>query len=584
MSHPKQTFQNTGKFSFFSCDVNNSNLFFILLYSAPKYWTIVQTSDWFEDFKKKRPAANDSKYKEGFTKILCEGSQLVLMSKESFMSKLEDFGIDLYDILTLLKKESSNTAPAILMYPTGMSPSLEQPTRYLEALPHTFIREANTDHSSRRGEGIHLGDYSVVDRNQKLDILMSDLKKHKVMVIRCPPESGKTSFCQLLEHRAQQTYEKMVVRRVSMSWTGPKSLNGMTEFDSFWTYFTGETLNGLIVASREQPVLIIIDECQLSYDNSHFQYPIWTMLKFILNNMPHFLHILFVGAYGYDRVQGAGTPIRDLESLGIEFLNFDAKESLHSTRTCYISSSNFYRDFQSMTRSYTDLGSLDATDMEFIQVLVVNMVNENSANFDVEMSTPKDRASLIKAVKNVILVVRDDRIDIFKEDGTDRDKYEVQFSSPVCKTYYIMQCLESPKELRTIDGFLNESAWYMEFYYSASSFMSCFVLPSYGKGKIAGCVDLFVNGKYQWAIEFTSEGENVKRHRDRFLAPEKNPKYKDQGAYYNVGLDWVVVDFRHPKKSLQVSSMHDHVWYIFYSDDYQTYTVLHKESTCSKYC
>jgi hypothetical protein len=87
--------------------------------------------------------------------------------------------------------------------------------------------------------------------------VVSLLNLHKIILIRSPPYTGKTSLAQLLERhlRANKKNNEVVIR---LSFLGARATTKFPTFDSFWEYHTGATWSDWLY--RKEPITLILDE------------------------------------------------------------------------------------------------------------------------------------------------------------------------------------------------------------------------------------------------------------------------------------------------------------------------------------
>eukprot|EP01132_Coremiostelium_polycephalum_P005323 gene5323-6629_t len=499
----------------------------------------------------------------------------------------------------------------------------------------------NLEFQRNQCEGIVLTDYNVVHRKSKMETLFKALDN--ILLIRGPSQSGKTSLGQLFESYVGNLGH--IVKRVSLAWPLADQVEMKTVeayFNAFWVKYTGMTPSQLIENSTNEPVYIIIDDVQISYQVSSTHNYLWTILKGVIQKFPYKLRFLLIGSYGYDTIGSASAPISQLKSLDIDFLNYSKQEfqeacsklpvpisnnikeiiwdytngHIGSLYFCLnkiievykegskgvdfisvndsqiwklFSSEQFFLDFVKRVRTFKPIQAFDnenAVNLLRIITETMTMSNSNTLSIlcenDLVVITPLIKSGVLIPVESI-------------------DSKEFVFPSPICKAYYQMQLLVGPTNYKNLqkpvdladflhhtisymdpshlinslsigkDGRLNMSAFQMEFHRSAATHLNSFIMPYYGDR----AVDLYIGDEYQWAIDITTEGSNVRELCYRFMPKGTNnsPLFPSEAKYYNIGKDWAVLDFRHHSKKVGVLSMLPNVWYIFYSDNYRKFEV-----------
>ncbi|OZJ01698.1 hypothetical protein BZG36_05444 [Bifiguratus adelaidae] len=182
-------------------------------------------------------------------------------------------------------------------------------------------------------EGIEIKDeQSFIDRRAKVDQLYDTLGKAIVVLIRCPPMGGKTSFVQLLERkvlREQVTVYKGKLRvfRISTLWF--RTSNPDWIFTEEFEYLMGGlSWKEFIRECDYINTLLIIDEAQA--DNSyHGGQALWNKVKPAQQfRRPK---IALFSTYGYGAAHGKQSdavisPIRVSETWGLQELQYTREE------------------------------------------------------------------------------------------------------------------------------------------------------------------------------------------------------------------------------------------------------------------
>ncbi|CAG8784759.1 3957_t:CDS:1, partial [Acaulospora morrowiae] len=175
-------------------------------------------------------------------------------------------------------------------------------------------------------EGVNIDDPDVSLRFDIIPRLIKDLIDKRVILVRAPPFSGKTSMAQILEHNLVHAPEFSNYRiiRVSMMWGQDVGVN--TYFDSFnmlWNRIMGINWIDWIGQCRFIKTILIIDEAQLIYrreknvdqNNKESADQFWLTVKGALQEMANIKIIMFA-AYGYrsSNYTGLTTPVALPES------------------------------------------------------------------------------------------------------------------------------------------------------------------------------------------------------------------------------------------------------------------------------
>ncbi|RHZ65020.1 hypothetical protein Glove_319g150 [Diversispora epigaea] len=202
--------------------------------------------------------------------------------------------------------------------------------------------------NDRSFEGIQLGDHDVSYRSEKISFLVKDLINEKVLLIRAPPYSGKTSLTQLIEHYlvSSSEYSKYRVIRVSMLWD---SFVNWSTFGKFWKSIIGVDWIEWSNQCRQIPTILILDEIQMIYkqkliineSNEASADIFWRTIKGCLQEISN-IYIIMFGAYGYYSTNSAGlsTPVEIPPSkckglTDISFTKKELKEYVESFSTKY---------------------------------------------------------------------------------------------------------------------------------------------------------------------------------------------------------------------------------------------------------
>jgi hypothetical protein len=145
-------------------------------------------------------------------------------------------------------------------------------------------------------------------REQLCEQLWSSLSRQRVMLVRAPPMSGKTSLCHIFGRYLARTLNPSVLVRISLLAFGP--LTGFEpEMCAAWfhTGFTGSAVdcrsgarghlswNDLWTGVAPVPTILLVDEAQMAYGVPGL--PLWTTAKLLQQKVENCYCVLF-GAYG----------------------------------------------------------------------------------------------------------------------------------------------------------------------------------------------------------------------------------------------------------------------------------------------
>ncbi|CAG8766275.1 4_t:CDS:1, partial [Ambispora leptoticha] len=160
-------------------------------------------------------------------------------------------------------------------------------------------------------EGISLTDPDISMRPGIIPSLIKDLMQKRVILVRSPPYSGKTSLAQLLENYLVQSQEFSEYRviRISMIWASFVKMKCNWEtFGTVWEKIIGVSWIEWIGQCRSIPSILIMDEVQKIYKDKHefdenmknteTAMEFWDTVKASLQGLSNFYIIMF-GAYGY---------------------------------------------------------------------------------------------------------------------------------------------------------------------------------------------------------------------------------------------------------------------------------------------
>src|ERR1051325_9998286 len=117
-------------------------------------------------------------------------------------------------------------------------------------------------------EGILRNDPEISMRFDIMPSLIHDLMEKRIVLVRAPPFSGKTSISQILENNLVQSPEYSTYRiiRVSMIWGSAVGVKNCFEsFGKLWKEIIGIDWMEWIGQCRYIKTVLILDETQLIY-------------------------------------------------------------------------------------------------------------------------------------------------------------------------------------------------------------------------------------------------------------------------------------------------------------------------------
>ncbi|CAG8598094.1 8930_t:CDS:2 [Diversispora eburnea] len=187
------------------------------------------------------------------------------------------------------------------------------------------IQSCNLDYLPRQGysiEGVSLTDPDISMRSEIIPSLIKDLMQKKIILIRSPPYSGKTSLAQLLENYLVQSqdFSEYRVIRISMLWASAVKMKCNWEtFGTVWEKIIGVSWIEWIGQCKSIPSILIMDEVQKIYKDKHefdesmknteTAMDFWDTIKANLQESSN-VYIIMFGAYGYGvNSAGLSTPV-----------------------------------------------------------------------------------------------------------------------------------------------------------------------------------------------------------------------------------------------------------------------------------
>ncbi|CAB4438790.1 unnamed protein product [Rhizophagus irregularis] len=175
-------------------------------------------------------------------------------------------------------------------------------------------------------EGVNINDPDISLRFDIISSLVKDLMDKKVILVRAPPFSGKTSLAQILEYNLVHAPEFLNHRivRVSMIWGQSVGLeNCYDSFGELWKRIIGIDWFDWLEQCRYIETILIIDEVQLIYGrekkgderNRKSADQFWMIVKGLLQEVTR-INIIMFAPYGYrsSNTTGLTTPVTLPES------------------------------------------------------------------------------------------------------------------------------------------------------------------------------------------------------------------------------------------------------------------------------
>jgi hypothetical protein len=480
-------------------------------------------------------------------------------------------------------------------------------------------------------EGLSLFDPVRTDRKEMCSKLLELLKKDRVVLLRAPPETGKTSLATLLPPLFTG-----VVKYVSF--LGIHSIG----FDECWRQYMGECF--LDTLDTQEETLLILDEVQMIYSLGE-QHRFWWSIKELQQQSHHgTVRILLLAAYGNGpsvlREAGANTPIgfnhaQDYSLLQLSKEEFAEIISTHNGKekkkgnAVYIHSATSDL-LESMCGGHVGLvrQSLNLIQNHFHEAAKHNPPKDEdmclfllSGSYFTGLAT-NSRAvptgmNLSDRERNLIcqlLLAPKDRIlwnsATFGEKNDPATSLihmgvltvvdvELTFASPLihhimAKRLYVSEgsfqslfisasnerkllnilALIDPQIMRRSwsigeDMTVLERQWQMEFYRAAS-----LILPdaslSPDVGRLLGSkgfLDFYIDSDYKWGIELLRNGSRLKEHLARFQPGGIYAELKNQLKDYHV------IDFCKEGSAKAVPTGMHH-WIVYYNESFTSARVV----------
>ncbi|GAM27647.1 hypothetical protein SAMD00019534_108230 [Acytostelium subglobosum LB1] len=155
-------------------------------------------------------------------------------------------------------------------------------------------------------EGIDIESVTITKRTETLNEVYRQLSEKRVLLLRSPPFSGKTSFCTLLSQYLQSMSVDVIKYRLRLP---PVAMDDeMVFFKQDWEHITKQSWEyWLDQGTATRARFIIIDEAQIAYRKDYMSF--WLRIKELMDVKNNALiHILLVATYG-DAETDRATPV-----------------------------------------------------------------------------------------------------------------------------------------------------------------------------------------------------------------------------------------------------------------------------------
>ncbi|CAB4446927.1 unnamed protein product [Rhizophagus irregularis] len=185
-------------------------------------------------------------------------------------------------------------------------------------------------------EGVNINDPDVSLRFDIIPPLIKDLIDKKVILVRSPPFSGKTSVAQILEYTLVNAPEFSNYRVIRISLLWKIGINWDT-FGEKWKRIVGVSWEEWTNQCDLIPTILIVDEAQLIYgkekkvdgNNKESADQFWMIVKGLLQEVTR-INIIMFAAYGYRSSNHTGltTPVTlpELNCKSLIDINFTPSE------------------------------------------------------------------------------------------------------------------------------------------------------------------------------------------------------------------------------------------------------------------
>ncbi|PKC55118.1 hypothetical protein RhiirA1_446908 [Rhizophagus irregularis] len=472
-------------------------------------------------------------------------------------------------------------------------------------------------------------DNLMVISPDRLKSIVDFVRKHRVVLLRSPPSSGKSTVGQTLRDFFESLSDGVYINLAGMC--GKDEIYNSNKFDNYWKKMIGRSWTEISECKEE--IYVIIDEIQVIYGNGAPFF--WGSLKTILSSESNTrdIHIVLLGVY-HPNVEPISTPL-DLHctlSLNVLLLTWEEFSQLVTKfiqRHVTLGSMNFIipdpvrRALYNVTAGHVGLCRFvlrvlrdqfreNGKTVEMLQYLASTLlfngmigcarafywtrdwkVNKPETEFIrnklLQPNTPFSGNLLDPVIKKFI------KMGLITTINTNDER--LTFSAPIMRSVLSNYLFKAPLNvnqspsstfdeflLRTIErmssstlkeslgkgSYLYERTWQMEWFRTAKTVIPENASVSSDVGGSFGSVgflDFYVDNGHCWGVELTREGEKLKKHAERF---------ESDGIYAEIPLkQWAILDFRRNTK--QVIMPKKNFWYVLYSDDYKTVIIKRKD-------
>ncbi|PKC00883.1 hypothetical protein RhiirA5_427567 [Rhizophagus irregularis] len=421
-------------------------------------------------------------------------------------------------------------------------------------------------------------DNLMVISPDRLKSIVDFVRKHRVVLLRSPPSSGKSTVGQTLRDFFESLSDGVYINLAGMC--GKDEIYNSNKFDNYWKKMIGRSWTEISECKEE--IYVIIDEIQVIYGNGAPFF--WGSLKTILSSESNTrdIHIVLLGVY-HPNVETISTPL-DLHytlSLSVLLLTWEEFSQLVTKfiqRHVTLGSMNFIipdpvrRALYNLTAGHVGLCRFvlrvlrdqfreNGKTVEMLQYLASTLlidgmigcarafywtrdwkVNKPETEFIrnklLQPNTPFSGNLLDPVIKKFI------KMGLITTINTNDER--LTFSAPIMRSVLSNYLFNAPLNvnqspsstfdeflLRTIErmssstlkeslgkgSYLYERTWQMEWFRTAKTVIPENASVSSDVGGSFGSVgflDFYVDNGHCWGVELTREGEKLKKHAKRF--------------------------------------------------------------------
>eukprot|EP01132_Coremiostelium_polycephalum_P011619 gene11619-14227_t len=169
-----------------------------------------------------------------------------------------------------------------------------------------------------RMEGIDLTSKIISKRKVTVEKILKTTLEQRIVLLRSPPFSGKTSLCLLLSDYIQRHHQ--YIELVQFTNLVTSNAQSKQDFDRCWILNTSKTWDEWITVqpTDDKIRVIIFDEAQSTYDNQFYKSS-WSIIKNLMGMKNNRIHILFMATYGDIEMQSfTPVPFQSQNCLGMQ--------------------------------------------------------------------------------------------------------------------------------------------------------------------------------------------------------------------------------------------------------------------------